>query len=79
MFEKMEEWALLYVTGFLPKGGPKIAIPPDTLIANQLIQRDTRVGTLFVPTRIKFAWHSVSQNGVWVCGVARNNQSGTLL
>jgi len=47
MFEKMEEWALLYVTGFLPKGGPKIAIPPDTLIANQLIQRDTRVGTSF--------------------------------
>ncbi|OGT70407.1 MAG: hypothetical protein A3I78_06665 [Gammaproteobacteria bacterium RIFCSPLOWO2_02_FULL_56_15] len=51
MFEKMEEWALLYVTGFLPKGGPKIAIPPDTLIANQLIQRDTRVGTFSVPTR----------------------------
>ena len=51
MFEKMEEWALLYVTGFLPKGGPKIAIPPDTLLANQLIQRDTRVGTLFVPTQ----------------------------
>ena len=51
MFEKMEEWALLYVTGFMPKGGPKIAIPPDTLIANQLIQRDTRVGTLSVPTQ----------------------------
>ena len=42
---------MIYVADSRSKGGPKLITLPDTLIANQDIERDTRVGTFFVPTR----------------------------
>jgi len=51
--EKVGVCDLIYVSGSRPSGGHKFITRPDTLTANQNIERDTRVGKrLFVCPRV---------------------------
>jgi len=41
--DNIEGWDFIYVTGSKPQGEYKFTTLPDTLIANQNIERETRV------------------------------------